>query len=201
MKNIIKTLSHMTNLYEPVIIDDKCIIDHRNMLEKVEKKFSKMERYVEKDDTIIDLGCNVGYYLIKFRKKFQNDKKYIGIDDDKKAIILSRFLVKHNGLKNIDFYVDKVENFTKNKPKSDVTILMQLPYPFQFSEYLLGVVKTLKLTSDKIILECGRSPKHRDKMLSINSFENKLRDIMYCELINITPDEDDEYLNMYILTK
>jgi hypothetical protein len=24
---------------------------------------------------------------------------------------------------------------------------------------------------------------------------------MYCELINITPDENDEYLNMYILTK
>jgi SAM-dependent methyltransferase len=160
-----------------------------------------MEKYVEKGDTIIDLGCNVGYYLIEFKKKYENDVKYIGIDSDKYAIAISNFLVKHNGLKNIDFYVDKVENFVENKPKSDVTILMQLPYPFQFSEYLLGMVKTLKLTSDKIILECGRSPRYRDKMLSINSFENKLKDIMYCELINITPDENDEYLNMYILTK
>jgi len=74
--------------------------------------------------TVLDLGCNIGYFCFKARES--GAKKVLGIDIDAEVIEIARKLRDYKGLDCIEFICGDVEEMEYGA--RDITLLINMPH-------------------------------------------------------------------------
>jgi len=94
--------------------------------------FEKVEKYVPKTGTLIDVGC--GFGLFAFYLKFTAPaRNVIGCDLDSSRIARANAIRKQKKINGIHFFVKDVKNLTLGNVRAVtmVDLLHHVPYPIQ----------------------------------------------------------------------
>lgn len=109
-----------------------------------EKRFKiyKLEKILNKDQEVLDIGCNVGFFDIFISKHI---KHIDGIDINKKLIYIGNMVKNYLKINNISFFDCSFEDFKLDK-KYDMVFLFAIYHwtSYSFTEFLFKVKKLLK---------------------------------------------------------
>ncbi len=100
---------------------------------------------VEKNDTVIDLGCFDGLVSLDLAEKV---KKVVGIDNDEKKIMRAQEKLKKGDCKNVSFLVGDITNINFNKKFDKIILSNVLEHIERRDEFL----KKLHELSSTILL-------------------------------------------------
>lgn len=89
-----------------------------------EKILSDIKMHFEKEDTVFDLYCGVGFFGLRLAKDVE---KVIGIESNVKAILSAEENRRINQLKNVQFHVGKVEEILKKIPINSKKVIVDPP--------------------------------------------------------------------------
>ena len=109
-----------------------------------EKRFKiyELENILNKDQEVLDIGCNVGFFDIFISKHI---KHIDGIDINKKLIYIGNIVKNYLKINNISFYHCSFEDFKLDK-KYNIIFLFAIYHwtSYSFTEFLFKVKKLLK---------------------------------------------------------
>ncbi|MFX1419183.1 MAG: class I SAM-dependent methyltransferase [Promethearchaeota archaeon] len=124
------------------------------------KKYEDFCNNLQKQGTILELGCGYGFNLETWAKKYKN-VSFVGIDIDPIALTHAKELIeKHNWNERIEIFETEIEEYTRSiNIKFDLIILNQVLHEMNSDEnYRRGVFKNLySLLKDDGILLIGES--------------------------------------------
>lgn len=116
-----KTLRE-TNHYTPVIWKDKILYD--GIRRHDANQHIRLDVIDVEGKTVVDLGCNNGYFCFRL---IQKGAKYcIGIDSDSKVLKAANIIQRYNEITKVRFYVSDLYIVDKAAIRSDVVLLLSL---------------------------------------------------------------------------
>ncbi len=198
MYTILKTLGSFSEIYGPIIYNDECIYDPNGFYDKYKVKLDEMVKYIDRTDSIVEFGSNAGYFLSELKSRFNSNAYYLGIDHDATLLTIANLIAKHNNKCNIEFKQDDIELFiSTNIIRFDVGTLMNLPYPLQYTDYFINVIKQASKFCRKLFIDIIWCTKY-DQM-PIYQFELKLSELGTLSHIHTSIDEMNNSANLYLL--
>jgi SAM-dependent methyltransferase len=167
------------NIYNPVVINDILIIDgNRRKYYSQHIRLDLLPSF--KDQTVLDLGCNVGYLLFQIKKNGANE--CLGVDRNKFHIKIANFIVEYEKLKGINFVCNDFNRLQFNKIWDNVLFLSVSNY-----NELLGNIKKVLSFGKRIFIEPTNHKDHyKNKEQIIYEFIPKLRDFGHVKLLGFT---------------
>lgn len=203
-KNVLKFIMDKKDIYSPIIYNNKCIYDQKNRLKTYNEKVILMSKYISRTDSVIDIGCNIGFFLTEIKKNLNSDVDYLGVDNDEFFIELAKqiSLSYNHELTNINFIVndDTIIDFLYSNIKIfDVMLLLNLPHPYQYTEFLISIIKKNYFSCKKIIVELNRTNHKPNELISIKYFEEKISEFANIYFLDLFYDENGKIMNMYLI--
>ena len=111
------------------------------MTEFIDNIEQKLNPYITKDSTVLEIGCSSGLTMFRLAHKV---KKYIGTDFSQQMINKNNIKVKENQINNIDLYCVSADNIDSlNLTNIDVVIINSVIQLFNGYHYFYNVLKKL----------------------------------------------------------
>ncbi len=125
-------------------------------------RIKKILKYIDKDASILDIGCDEAYIL----KYINNYNCYLGIDINSEIIKYNK--IKYSKMKKISFYSMDIEQSIGNIDKKFDTVI--LTAVIEHLKDFYGLLSKLSdITTDKAILIITTPAKVSDKILKIGA--------------------------------
>lgn len=118
LKDTLMQIDH----YVPVIWGDKILREGTRRNEK--DQHIRLDKLDVEGRSVIDLGCNNGYFCFKLRDK--GARFCIGIDISGQMIKAASILQRYNNYNHIRFYISDLYIVDPIKVKSDIALMMSL---------------------------------------------------------------------------
>lgn len=114
-----------------------------------DKSFSQLKNFIEKDATLLDIGCGTGRLAFQIADKC---KRVVGIDISLKNIAVAKKNHLLNPFSNIEFHYANIESIlTKNYAEFDYSVLSYVIHEVDKKDRNQLLISLLKI-SRKIIL-------------------------------------------------
>ena len=177
-----------------------------------EIEFSIMNKFIEKDDVVFDIGSNIGAFTIPFAKKVGPKGKVFAFEPQSFIYNLLKDNVKLNNLKNINLFKNGVGDRERNIKIDE----MDFTFAGNFGGFTLtsaysnsncGVVKNIKKKNVKIIklddflhidrcnfIKIDVELMEMDVLKGAKKFLNKYKPILWIENHQIFPNKINKYL-------
>jgi len=142
---------------------------HRNTISKILKK-----NFNFKNKTILDLGCDDGFYEIKLKKLAL---KIIAIDINDVIIKIDRELIKN---KKIQFKTDNIDKLkTSNYEKFDCILFMNMLFLVNFDQNFIKKLNSLLKKNGEVIMQIPNK-----ESTPYRRFEDKNKKEKWVNIIN-----------------
>jgi len=129
------------NHYTPVVWRDKILRD--GIRRKEENQHIRLKHLDVKGKTVVDLGCNNGYFCIRLRQK--GATKIFGIDNSDGIIKLASIITRYNQITNVRYYISDINIVDPRPIHSDVALILSLhPVNWEFEKLVAGGDKAIK---------------------------------------------------------